>query len=426
MKFNPFRPNSLATVGMFEGRMEETRALDSMLHNTLNQNPQHFLVHGERGIGKSSLLYVEEKTAQGKIPTFDGTRFNFLVVSINLDSTDSYSIVVEKLARELRTTCERASEGKAFLTKAWDVLKRFEAAGVKLRDKAITSTQTPLMELTDAYSEVCNEIAGFYDGVLILIDEADKAPANANLGSILKTLTERVSRSDNNVLSIGLAGTSALISILRESHESSPRLFRHFELKALEDVEVAAVVDAAIKEANDKGDKLSINADAKEHLVKLSEGYPSFIQEFGYAAVQADTDGVITLEDVEVGAWAEHGAFTQLGEKYFKHLYLGKIASQSYRKLLQTMAAHDDDWVTKEQLRKEAGLSEGILTNALQALLNRKIILSREGRKGFYRLPSKSFAAWLRAYQQRTNDSGNIATDVLDMVLFSSEPETNN
>lgn len=416
--YNPFRPNSLAPIGMFEGRHEETNALDNMLLNTSLGNPQNFLLHGERGIGKSSLLFVEEMIASGKAPLPSGDRFNFLVVSLNLDINDTYDSVIRKLARGLEVTCSRAARGRETLRDAWSVISRVEGAGFKLRDKKEADSQAPLLDLCDGFSKTCEEVRGFYDGLLILIDEADKAPVSAALGSTLKTLTERVSRCSNNVLSVGLAGTSVLINSLRDSHESSPRLFVHLELKVLSDSEVLAVINAALNEASEKGHPLSMTDTAKQQLVRLSEGYPNFIQEFGFAAIQADTDRNVTLEDVENGAWGEHGAFAQLGEKYFKHLYLGKIASESYRTLLQTMAKHENQWVTKGELRKEAGLSETILTNALQALLSRQIIVSREGRKGFYRLPSKSFAAWLRAYELKS-DQGN-GTNVLDAVLASS------
>jgi DNA-binding IclR family transcriptional regulator len=75
-----------------------------------------------------------------------------------------------------------------------------------------------------------------------------------------------------------------------------------------------------------------------------------------------------------------------------------KIGSYEYRKVLQSMATHGDEWVTKDQLRKEAGLKETTLSNALQALLNRGIV-NQEGKKGYYRLPSKSFAAWIKGIE---------------------------
>ena len=401
-RFNPFRPNSLVPTGLFTGRYEETLALENMLLNTLNGNPQNFLLHGERGIGKSSLLYMHELAAKGRVKAFGGGVFNFLVVSINLDKNDTYESIIDKLGEGLKLTCAAASKGQELLKTAWAFLSRFEAAGIKLRPQDVGDSRNRLMDLTFAYANTCEDIKGYYDGILVLIDEADKAPASADLGSTLKTLTERVSKCGNAVLAIGLAGVTSLLTVLRESHESSPRLFTSFDLKPLSDDETRKVIEKSLTEAAEKnGFATSIDDDATQMLIKLSEGYPSFIQEFGYAAFNADDDDMIRIEDVRNGAWREHGAFSQLGEKFFKHMYLGKISSERYRQLLQKMAIHDDEWMTKEALRREAGLSETILTNALQALVSRGIILSREGKKGQYRLPSKSFSAWLRAYQMR-------------------------
>ena len=55
-KFNPYRPNSLVTPGMFAGRFDEIRRTEQALLQTKFGNPQHFLFEGERGIGKSSLF----------------------------------------------------------------------------------------------------------------------------------------------------------------------------------------------------------------------------------------------------------------------------------------------------------------------------------------------------------------------------------
>lgn len=56
LKYNTFRPNNIITPGMFVGRLEEINAIERCLFQAKNGNPQHFLVQGERGIGKSSLL----------------------------------------------------------------------------------------------------------------------------------------------------------------------------------------------------------------------------------------------------------------------------------------------------------------------------------------------------------------------------------
>ena len=241
-----------------------------------------------------------------------------------------------------------------------------------------------MMMLSETYSKTCEDLSGYYDGLLLIIDEADTAPSSAHLGSILKTLTERVSYSENNVLTVGLAGVSNLIQILRSSHESSPRLFRGFDLKVLSEEETREVIRKSLDDAEAKNSKRTkITHDAEDFIVVLSEGYPNFIQEFGYAAFDADTDWEITIQDVHEGAWKEHGAYDQLGMKYFNHLYREKIGSDDYRKVLQYMATHGDDWVTKEQIRKGTELKETTLTNAMQALLTRNMV-NQEGKKGHY------------------------------------------
>ena len=85
MKINPFRPGHIVTPGMFAGRGEELVTLEGVLFQTRAKNPQHFLITGERGIGKSSLLYYLQLIAKGRIDTTENAKFRFLTVSTELD-----------------------------------------------------------------------------------------------------------------------------------------------------------------------------------------------------------------------------------------------------------------------------------------------------------------------------------------------------
>ena len=82
MKFNPFRPNSIASADLFQGRKEEMLIIEQSLFQTKNGNPQHFLIEGERGLGKSSLFLMVEKQATGKIPLRNSEKVNFVVINI--------------------------------------------------------------------------------------------------------------------------------------------------------------------------------------------------------------------------------------------------------------------------------------------------------------------------------------------------------
>jgi hypothetical protein len=111
------------------------------------------------------------------------------------------------------------------------------------------------------------------------------------------------------------------------------------------------------------------------------------------------------------GAYKENGALTQLGNKYFNEMYHARISSEDYRRVLDAMAAHGDSWIARQTIIRECGVSETNVTNALSALKQRKIIVSDESRRGFYRLPTKSFAAWInaiRATKAKTESLGSV------------------
>lgn len=65
------------------------------------------------------------------------------------------------------------------------------------------------------------------------------------------------------------------------------------------------------------------------------------------------------------------------------------------------MAEHGDDYITKKEIQDASGLKTAILNNAINALKARKIIRPKEGSKGVYRLPTKSFAAWIRSLNKQ-------------------------
>ena len=103
-----------------------------------------------------------------------------------------------------------------------------------------------------------------------------------------------------------------------------------------------------------------------------------------YCAFEADADNAIDVDDVTRGAWEEHGAFEQLGTKFFEGLYFDQMNSEEYREVLRFMADHLDDWVTKDEIKSGVTLKPSTLNNALTALKKRRLILSQPRQQGTY------------------------------------------
>ncbi len=390
---------------MFAGRYDEMIALEKALFQTRNGNPTHFLIDGERGIGKSSLLVNVEGVAKGTFePLEDPLRLNFITVNVCLDAAHTYSDIIRGIGSELRRQIASREQIKEFARGAWEFLSKWEIGGVRFRDdKRREAKDTELAEeLTFAIARSLDSLGTGVDGVVILVDEADKPPASANLGSLMKLLTERLRLRGCDRVCIGLAGLPTLREKLRASHESSLRLFNVFALNPLSAEECMEVLRRGLAEAKDvNGFEVKITDEAARSLAFITEGYPHFVQQFAYCAFDADSDNNIDIDDLSKGAYAENGALKQLGLKYFEKQYFDQIWSDEYRQVLQVMAKHFDHWVTKAEIRKEAlRLKASTLDNALSALKTRGIIAAKKGTKGTYKLPSRSFAVWIRAYTQ--------------------------
>jgi hypothetical protein len=385
---------------MFAGRYEELKKLDRVLYQTKNGNPHHFIIEGERGIGKSSLLLYLDTVASGAITGLSGSVFNFLTVNIELEPDTTYSGIISNIGRKLRRELANHDRTRELIKTGWDFLKKWEAFGVKYNPEENTVPPQQLMDdLTLTFEEAMKRVSTNFDGILITIDEADKPNAGANLGEFSKLFTERMMKSGCDHVALGLSGLPQLTRKLRESHESSPRIFENMPLPPLSSEDRYTAIDLGLAAAKEKnGVETTIATDAKNLVATMSEGYPSFIQQFAYNAFEEDSDNEIQLLDVMNGAYKPNGGLHQLGVAYFHDLYFEKISSNEYRQVLRAMAEHRDQWVTKAQIRKKLNLKEYTLANAIAALITRNIIIPQVGKKGVYRLPTRSFAAWITAF----------------------------
>ena len=384
---------------MFSGRVEELLTLEKILFQTKNGNPEHFAIIGERGIGKSSLFFYLDAVASGEIESISAGKFRFLTVNVVFEPATDYVEIIRKVAKALQKRSAGQQTAKATATAVWDFLKRWEVAGVKYTPAEQTASSELLEELTDATVRTSEALKGNVDGILILIDEADKPEATANLGEFAKLFTERLSKESCNTVAIGLAGLPTLLPKLRKSHESAPRVFEVLTLDPLLPDERIAVISKGLDEAESRnGYRVTVETAAEQLISMLSEGYPHFIQQFAYCAFEADSDNKIDGADVVRGAFGENGAFKQLGVKYFEGLYFDQISSPEYRRVLRAMAEHGDGWVKRTEIQATTGLKTSTLNNALNALKKRNIILGKPGRTGEYRLPSNTFSVWLRGF----------------------------
>jgi hypothetical protein len=393
---------------MFAGRVPELMRLEAQLLQTRAGHASNFLITGERGIGKSSLLNYIKAVAQGHIP-IEQTKVKFLVVDSDIDQSTTQIGLVRKIELALHRELGKTEPARNFLKDAWAFLQRVEAGSVKIGMKPTECDELLLEEFSYSLADIAQRLtapakdgdvfSASYDGILILLDEADNSSKELHLGSFAKLLTERLQRRGCECVMIGLAGLPEVRSVLTTSHPSALRLFEELPLERLEYDDIKTAIELCLKRSNNENSRsTTIDDKAIKVLAELSEGYPHFIQQFGFSAFEVDRDYQISADDVSEGAFGKRGALEQIGDRYYRDDYYQRIQQDSYRQVLRIMSEKLDGWVTKEEIRKQFRGNTSTLDNAIKALRDRHIILSKEGERGVYRLQQKGFALWIRLY----------------------------
>jgi hypothetical protein len=403
LKFNPYRPSSIVHPGMFAGRFQEMKIAERCLFQTKNGNPGNLIIKGERGIGKSSMMMNLQGTSIGNLTPLElDKKFNFICLSLVLEQTNTFEEIILRIGSELRRKIEDIYRGTATFKDVWSFVTSWEVMGVSYREKVEKKESFELLdELVHLVIKANNNfIKDGYDGLIILLDEADKPSSAARLGDILKIFVESLSKGGCNNVLVGLCGLPELLSTLGKSHQSSVRNVQVIELDKLSREESVQAIQLGIDDANKKNEqKTTITTEAMNMIVSAADGYPHFIQQFAYSAFDVDVDNIIDANDFTKSLWADHGAFHQLGERFFSNLYFKEIYSEDYRKILRVMSGYvtetSEGWVSKTDLRRKAQVKETSLRNALVALKKRGIITADKTRSGYYRVPNRPFAIWL-------------------------------
>lgn len=408
-KYNPFRPNHPVFPGMFVGRMGEINRIDQILFQTKNGNPTNILLIGERGIGKSSLLLHTKSFAIGEL-WLDENKHDFLTVDFAIDEKTTLLDLAKKIKIGLERELKVSEKLLSSIQGIWEFIQRVETSVVKVRDPGKDRSITEFIDefifsLSDTVRAITSEgdkVIDLHcrkDGLVILIDEADKASDELGLGSFLKLLSEKLVSEGCNQVLIVLAGLPRVHEVLQKSHGSALRLFEEFVLSPLSPIEVKQVIHRGLKEAHEKNKiETKIEDSALDLIVDYSEGYPHFVQQIGYSAFDIDSGNHITAADVKTAMFMPKGALDLIGNRYYKELYYGKIEKNAYRGILQIMATKWNGWITKKEIKEQFKGKVSELNNGLNALIKRNIILIKEGERGVYRLQWASFAFWINGF----------------------------
>lgn len=307
---NPFSPGAGSPPPELVGRddiLERTRVL--LGRTRLKRPEKSFLLTGLRGVGKTVLLNEMERLAQGN---------GYRTILIEAHEEKPLSILLASQLRRLLFELDRLAGMGDKVRRGLATLKGFIGViKVKVGDVEFGLDIEPELGAADsgdievdlpnlfvAVGEAAEERQA---PVVILVDEIQYLKKE-ELSALIMALHKMQQRQLPMVL-IG-AGLPILPALAGESKSYAERLFNFPVIGPLSETEAFKALQDPVKKAG-----VEFEAAALAEIFRLTQGYPYFLQEWGYQAWNQATASPITLRVVTV---ATETVIRRLDENFFR------------------------------------------------------------------------------------------------------------
>lgn len=286
-ELNPFMPGAGMQPPELVGRERDLEIVDRMIARTkLNNLDRGIIFSGLRGVGKTVLLVKLQEMAAGK---------NMLTAKI--ESSGNPDDDYEAIFHEINLAAMKIHLVGGLKKRLGDVISNIKSmsfgafglsASVSRESSAQTSENPFKLELL--IESITTELRKSNSGLYLFIDELQEM-ADEPLGTLM-SIQHKMGQKSLPFYIIG-AGLPNLPGVLSKSRSYAERLFEYRTIGQLSDTDAA---EGFQKPARRNGRPFT--DDALNELIKVSSGYPYFIQAYGKAAWNASGSNPIPLQAV--------------------------------------------------------------------------------------------------------------------------------
>ena len=291
---NPFSPGAGSPPPELVGRdsiLEQTRILLARVRQ--QRSEKSFLLTGLRGVGKTVLLNEMERLAEE-------AGYRTILTEAHEDKTLG-ALLVPHLRRLLFLLNRLAGAGDK-ARRGLAVLKSFiSSVKVKVADvefgldiepeRGAADSGDIEVDLPNVFLAVAEAARERQTAVAILIDEIQYL-AQEELSGLIMAMHKMQQRQLPLVL-IG-AGLPILPALAGESKSYAERLFQFPDIGPLSESDATKALQGPVKATGVK-----FTADALREIFRLTQGYPYFLQEWGYQSWNRANQSPITLQVVQ-------------------------------------------------------------------------------------------------------------------------------
>lgn len=377
---DPFSPNLPVTdPNRFAGRREQVDEVVDALFQISQGNPKHTVITGDRGIGKSSLLFQTQSMAGGNGTLIDRLgidpgvpAFNFVTFWHDADHDQS--------PVDILTALLRAGENR--------LVKFLKGAQINLDLGGwvqLSKAQPEERTVAILAEEFCKRLEKAYDsaverdrsihGLLLFIDELDRVDPKSGMASFLKLAAERFNRDGYGRIAFVCAGITGALQSLGQDHGSIFRTFRDIPIPRMEPHETLEILNQGFSSVG-----VTYEAEVIASVHAYSAGFPEPVHLFGSELLSVRNGDHLDMHDFEK---AKEKIVTDVRKNVLKGM-LVKAGYGKYQKILRSMASHKKAEVPVRYISKDINLEQNQFSTNLSNLRKRGIIEYVD--RGVYRI----------------------------------------
>lgn len=303
---------------LFRGRVRQLSSLAS----AMQEEGQHAIVFGERGVGKTSLAYMGMAIFRAQAP--DG-----IYVRLACSAEDTFGTVWGKLVNRLRQFLDTADP---------EVAAAMDGVVDRIEDMFM-DTPTP-----ESVGRALHLLASRAP-LLVIVDEFDRIAGYAH-SDAFADLIKQIS-DDLVPCTVWIVGVADDVSELIAGHASVDRSLRQIAMPRMTHDELAEIVVRGFQAFSERsGYRLDIEERAVNAIANLSQGFPYYTHllssSVGRGAIYADGH-TIGFEDVfDALIQAKDEAEPSIKDSYYKATIAARSDATFDRTLLACAMANPD------------------------------------------------------------------------------------